>query len=72
MSSLAVVPSELRSLHCQDDASRGATFLCRIAGAEPEVQAEVALYQTTRSPKETLVEYTSRISNKLREMQSGF
>ena len=40
--------------------------------AEPEVQAEIALYQTTRSPKGTLVEYTSRISNKLREMESGF
>ena len=40
--------------------------------AEPEVQAEVALYQTTRAPKGTFVEYTSRISNKLREMESGF
>ena len=40
--------------------------------AEPEVQAEVALYQSTRSPKGTFVEYTSRISNKLREMESGF
>ena len=40
--------------------------------AEPEVQAEIALYQSTRSPKGTLVEYTSRISNKLREMESGF
>ena len=40
--------------------------------AEPEVQAEIALYQTTRSPKGTSVEYTSRISNKLREMESGF
>ena len=39
---------------------------------EPEVQAEVALYQTMRAPKGTFVEYTSRISNKLREMESGF
>ena len=40
--------------------------------AEPEVQAEIALYQSTRSPEGTFVEYTSRISNKLREMESGF
>ena len=40
--------------------------------AEPEVQAEVALYQTMRAPKGTFVECTSRISNKLREMESGF
>ena len=40
--------------------------------AEPEVQAEIALYQSTRSPKGTFVECTSRISNKLREMESGF
>ena len=40
--------------------------------AEPEVQAEIALYQSTRSPKGTFVEYTSRISNKLREMESCF
>ena len=40
--------------------------------AEPEVQAEIALYQTTRIPKGTFVEYTSRISNKLRELESGF
>ena len=40
--------------------------------AEPEVQAEVALYQTMRAPKGTFVEYTSRIRNKLREMESGF
>ena len=40
--------------------------------AEPEVQAEVALCQTMRAPKGTFVEYTSRISNKLREMESGF
>ena len=40
--------------------------------AEPEVQEEIALYQSTRSPKGTFVEYTSRISNKLREMESGF
>ena len=40
--------------------------------AEPEVQAEIALYQSTRSPKGTLVEHTSQISNKLREMESGF
>ena len=40
--------------------------------AEPEVQAEIALYQSTRSPKGRFVEYTSRISNKLREMESGF
>ena len=40
--------------------------------AEPEVQAEIALYQTTRIQKGTCVEYTSRISNKLREMESGF
>ena len=39
--------------------------------AEPEVQAEVALYHSTRSPKGTFVEYTSRISNKLRDMESG-
>ena len=32
--------------------------------AEPEVQAETALYQSTRSPKGTFVEYTSRISNR--------
>ena len=63
---------ELRSLHGQDDASRGATFLRRIAGAEPEAQAEVALYQSTRSPTGIFLEYTSRISNKLREMESGF
>ena len=40
--------------------------------AEPEVQAEIALYQSTRSPKGTFVECTSRISNKLREVESGF
>ena len=40
--------------------------------AESEVQAEVALYQTTRAPRGTFVEYTSRISNKLREIESGF
>ena len=40
--------------------------------AEPEVQAEIALYQSTRSPKGTFVEYTSRINNKLRDMESGF
>ena len=40
--------------------------------AEPKAQAEIALYQSTRSPKGTIVEYTSRISNKLREMESGF
>ena len=40
--------------------------------AEPEVQAEVALYQTTRAPKGTFVGNTSRISNKLRKMESGF
>ena len=40
--------------------------------AEPEVQAEIALYQTTRAPKGAFVEYSSRISNKLREMESGF
>ena len=40
--------------------------------AEPEVRAELALYQTTRAPKGTFVEYTSRISNKLRELESGF
>ena len=40
--------------------------------AEPEVQAEVALCQTTRAPKGTFVEYTSRISNKIREMEGGF
>ena len=39
---------------------------------EPEVQAEVALHQTMRAPKGTFVEYTSRISNKLREMEGGF
>ena len=40
--------------------------------AEPEVQAELALYQTMSSPKGTFVESTSRISNKLCEMESGF
>ena len=40
--------------------------------AEPEVQAEVALYQTMRAPKGTFVDCTPRISNKLREMESGF
>ena len=40
--------------------------------AEPEVQAGIALYQSTRSPKGTFVECTSRISNKLCEMESGF
>ena len=40
--------------------------------AQPEVQAETALHQSTRSPKGTFVEYTLRISNKLREMESGF
>ena len=40
--------------------------------AEPEVQAEIALYQSTMAPKGTFVEYTSRISDKLREMESGF
>ena len=40
--------------------------------AEPEVQAEIALYTSTRSPKVTFVEYTSRIINKLREVKSGF
>ena len=40
--------------------------------AELEVQAEVAMYQTTRTLKGTLMEFTSRISNKLREMESGF
>ena len=34
--------------------------------AEPEVQAEVALYQSMTAPKGTFVEYTSRIINKLR------
>ena len=37
--------------------------------AEPEVQAEIALYQSTRSSNGTFVEYTSRTSNKLREME---
>ena len=40
--------------------------------AEPEVQTEVAMYQTTRTPKGTFVKFTSRISNKLCEMESGF
>ena len=40
--------------------------------AEPEVQAEIALYQSTGSPKGTFEEDTSRTSNKLREMESGF
>ena len=40
--------------------------------AEPEVLEEIALYQSTRAPKGTFVEYTSRISNKLREVESGF
>ena len=40
--------------------------------AEPEVQAEIALYQSTRAPKGTFVGNTSRVSNKLREMESGF
>ena len=39
---------------------------------QPDVQAEVALYQTTRMPKGTFVELTSRINNKLREMENGF
>ena len=37
-----------------------------------EVLAEVALYQTMSASKGTFVEYTSQISNKLREMESGF
>ena len=40
--------------------------------AEPDVQAEVAMYQAMRTPEGTFVEFTSRISNKLREMESGF
>ena len=40
--------------------------------AESEMQAEVALYQTARAPKGTFVEYTSRISNTIREMEGGF
>ena len=40
--------------------------------AEPEVQAEIALYQSMRSLKGFFVEYTSRTSNELREMESGF
>ena len=36
------------------------------------MQAEVTLYQSTRAPKGTFVEFTSRISNRLREMESGF
>ena len=36
------------------------------------MQAEVALYQTARPPKGTFVEYTSRISNTIREMEGGF
>ena len=39
--------------------------------AEPEVQVQVALYQTTRTPKGTFVEFTSRISNRMCEMESG-
>ena len=39
--------------------------------AEPEVQAEVALYQTTRTPTGTFVEFTSRISNRIREMENS-
>ena len=40
--------------------------------AEPEVQAEAALYHTVRVPKATFVEYKSRIRNTLRELESGF
>ena len=39
--------------------------------AEPEVQAEVALYQTTRTPTGTFVEFTSRLSNRIREMENS-
>ena len=39
--------------------------------AEPEVQAEEALYQTTRTQKGTSVEFTSRISNRIREMENS-
>ena len=39
---------------------------------KPDVQAEVALYQSTRALKGTFIEYTSRISNKIREMEGGF
>ena len=40
--------------------------------AEPEVQAEVAVFQTTRTPKGTCLEFTSHINNILREMESDF
>ena len=36
------------------------------------MQAEVALYQTMRTPKGTYVDFTSCISNRIREMESGF
>ena len=39
--------------------------------AEPEVQAKVALYQTTRTPTGTFVEFTSRIINRIREMENS-
>ena len=39
--------------------------------AEPEVQAEVAFCQTTRAPKGTFVEYTSRISKWFQRVSSA-
>ena len=39
--------------------------------AEPEVQAEEALYQTTRTQQGTFVEFTSLISNRIREMENS-
>ena len=39
--------------------------------AESEVQAEVALYQTTKTPTGTFVEFTSRIINRIREMKNS-
>ena len=48
------------------------TNFLRSRSVKPDVQAEVALYQSTRAPNGTFVEYTSRISNKIREMDGGF
>ena len=48
------------------------TNFLRSRSVKPDVQAEVALYQSTRAPKGTCVECISRISNKIREMEGGF
>ncbi len=39
--------------------------------AEPEVHAEVAIYQTTRKRQQTLVEYTSLILARVRDMEAS-